>query len=71
MADRRRRRRRCIRQRIGRVSIYLHHGAWRVYYREDDKPVRRQVGPDERAAERIAAEVNTKHLPPPDLDSAA
>ena len=56
----RRQRRRCIRRRIGRVSIYLHHGAWWVYYRENDKPIRRHVGPDERAAERIAAEVNSQ-----------
>ncbi len=59
MVDRRQRRR-CTRRRIGRVSIYLHHGAWWVYYRENDKPIRRHVGPDERAAERIAAEVNSQ-----------
>lgn len=59
MVDRRQRRR-CTRRRIGRVSIYLHHGAWWVYYRENDKPVRRHVGSDERAAERIAAEVNSQ-----------
>ena len=70
MVDRRQRRR-CTRRRIGRVSIYLHHSAWWIYYRENDKPIRRHVGPDERATERIAAEVNTKHLPPPDLDAAA
>ncbi len=52
----RRQRRRCIRQRIGRVSIYLHHGVWWANYREDNKPVRRHVGPDERAAERSRGE---------------
>ncbi len=56
----RRQRRRCIRRRIGRVSLYSHHGAWWIYYRENDKPVRRHVGADERAVERVAAEVNSQ-----------
>ena len=55
-----RQRRRCTRRRIGRVSLYHHHGAWWVYYREADKPIRRRVGSDEAAAERVAAEVNSQ-----------
>ena len=52
--------RRCIRVRIGRVSMYLHHGAWWVYYREGDKQIRRRVGVDRAVAERVAAEVNVQ-----------
>ena len=52
--------RRCTRIRIGRVSVYLHHGAWWVYYRDGEQPLRRRIGPDRAAAERIAAEVNAQ-----------
>jgi len=45
---------------MGRVSIYLHHGAWWVYYRDRDRQVRRRIGPDRSSAERIAAEVNAQ-----------
>ncbi len=56
----RRTKRRCTRRRIGRVSIYLHHGAWWIYYRDGDQQVRRRVGSDRDEAERVAAEVNAQ-----------
>ena len=52
------RQRRCTRIRIGRVSVYEHHGAWWLYYRDDDKVVRRRIGHDQATAERLASEVN-------------
>ncbi|MDX1966359.1 MAG: tyrosine-type recombinase/integrase, partial [Planctomycetaceae bacterium] len=52
--------RRCTRIRIGRVSLYEHHGAWWVYYRQHDKPIRRRVSEDQASAERIAAELNSQ-----------
>jgi integrase len=42
------------------VSVYLHHGAWWIYFREGDRPVRRRVAEAREAAERIAAEVNAQ-----------
>ena len=48
--------------RVGRVSVYLHHGAWWLYFRESDRPVRRRVAETREAAERIAAEVNAQLL---------
>lgn len=56
----RRSKRRCTRRRIGRVSVYIHHGSWWVYYREGTKQVRRRIGPDAAEAERVAAEVNSQ-----------
>lgn len=52
---------RCTRFRIGRVSVYFHHGGWWLYYRQQDRPVRRRVAETREAAERIAAELNA-HL---------
>lgn len=52
--------RRCTRFRVGRVSVYLHHGSWWIYYREDDKPIRRKIGSDRAAAEQAAAHVNAQ-----------
>lgn len=56
----RRTKRRCTRRRIGRVSVYSHHGAWWIYYRDGATPVRRRIGIDAVEAERIAAEVNSQ-----------
>lgn len=44
--------------RIGKVSGYLHHGAWWLYYREDGKPVRRKVALARDDAEKLAAQIN-------------
>ena len=46
------------RTRVGKVSVYPHHGAWWVYYSEGGKPVRRKVADDRADAEQIAAQVN-------------
>ena len=46
------------RKRIGKVSIYQHHGCWWVYYREHGKTVRKRFGSDRDGAERAAAQVN-------------
>lgn len=56
----RRKARRCTRRRIGRVSAYLHHGAWWIYYRDGSRQVRRRIGDDRDAAERVAAQVNAQ-----------
>lgn len=48
------------RRRVGRVSLYLHHGAWWLYYREGGKPLRRKVAQTSQEAEVIAAEVNAQ-----------
>ncbi len=52
------RQRRCTRIRVGRVSVYEHHGAWWLYYRDDDKVVRRRIGHDQATAERLSSDVN-------------
>ena len=54
------RRRSTRRKRVGRVSYYLHHGAWWVYYRDGQRQVRRRVGSDERQAEQLAARLNAQ-----------
>ncbi len=46
------------RKRIGRVSLYLHHGSWYVYYRQGQRPVRRRVADTESVAEGVAARIN-------------
>ena len=48
------------RVRIGRVSAYEHHGAWWIYYRDGDRPVRRRVSDHRIQAEQVAAELNAQ-----------
>lgn len=48
------------RTRIGRVSVYLHHGAWWIYYRDDGSPIRRKVAATRESAEQIAAQINAQ-----------
>src|SRR5271154_1608323 len=55
-----RRHKRAARKRVGRVSYYLHHGSWYVYYRSGTRPVRTRIGQDEAQAARVAAERNTE-----------
>ncbi len=55
-----RKRRSPARLRVGKVSIYLHHGAWWRYYREHGKQVRRKVGEARDEAEQVAAQVNAQ-----------
>ena len=44
--------------RVGRVSVYPHHGAWWLYYREHGRPVRRKVAETRDEAEQVASQVN-------------
>jgi integrase len=46
--------------RVGKVSVYLHHGAWWLYYRDGGGPVRRKVAEAREAAEQVAAQVNAQ-----------
>ena len=46
--------------RVGRVSLYLHHGAWWLYYRDGGQPVRRRVAQTAKEAEQVAAQVNAQ-----------
>ena len=55
-----RRRKRAARTRVGRVSYYLHHGSWYVYYRSGTHPVRVRIGQSEAEAARVAAERNAE-----------
>jgi len=48
------------RRRVGRVSLYLHHGAWWLYYRDGGNPVRRKIGQSHDDAEQVAAQVNSQ-----------
>src|SRR5438874_1542872 len=46
--------------RVGRVSLYLHHGAWWLYYRDGGQPIRRRVAHTAKEAEQVAAQVNAQ-----------
>ncbi len=46
--------------RVGKVSVYLHHGAWWLYYRDGGQPVRRKVADARQDAEQIASQVNAQ-----------
>ena len=48
------------RTRVGRVTIYEHHGAWYTYHRQDGKALRRRVGSSEAQAECVASLLNAK-----------
>jgi integrase len=54
------RRKRAARHRVGRVSYFLHHGSWYLYYRDGARPVRLRVGHREEEAARLAAERNVE-----------
>jgi integrase len=56
----RRSRKRPGRKRVGRVSYYLHHGGWHLYYQESGESVRKRVADTEEAAARLAAQVNAQ-----------
>ncbi len=49
---------RCTRFRIGKVSVYEHHGAWWLYYRDGGKQTRRRIGSDRATAEKLASDIN-------------
>ena len=46
--------------RVGRVTVYEHHGSWWVYYRDGGKNCRRLVAGDRASAETVAAQVNSQ-----------
>jgi len=46
--------------RIGKVSVYLHHGAWWLYYRENGRPIRSKVSHRQDEAKRLAAQINAQ-----------
>ncbi len=48
------------RKRIGRVSVYQHHGGWYVYYREGERSVRKRVADSRDVAEKIAGQINAQ-----------
>lgn len=45
--------------RVGNVTVYEHHGAWWIYYRDAGKTERRKVGSTREQAEQVAARVNS------------
>ena len=55
-----RKRRSSTRFRVGRVSAYLHHAGWWVYYRDNGRQVRRKVADSRLEAEQVAAQVNAQ-----------
>jgi len=48
------------RRRIGRVTVYEHHGAWYTYHRHNGRAVRQRVGTSETQAECIASLLNAQ-----------
>jgi hypothetical protein len=46
--------------RVGRMSVYPHHGNWWNYYRDGGQQVRRKVAPTREEAEQVAAQVNAQ-----------
>ena len=48
--------------RVGKVSIYEHHGAWWVYFRDAGRAGRRKVGASRQEAEQVAAQVNSQRV---------
>ncbi len=46
--------------RVGKVSVYEHHGAWWIYYRDGTGPHRKKVASTRDEAERVAARVNSQ-----------
>jgi integrase len=51
---------RTLRFRVGKVSGYLHHGAWWLYYRDEGKSVRRKVALARDDAEKLSAQINAQ-----------
>jgi integrase len=46
--------------RVGKVTVFEHHGTWWVYYRTEGKTVRRKVGSTRLEAEQVASTVNAQ-----------
>lgn len=45
--------------RVGRISVYPHHGTWWVCYRDGGKQVRRKVATTRQEAEQVAAQLTS------------
>src|SRR5207248_2826096 len=46
--------------RVGRVSLFFHHGNWWLYYRDAGKQVRRKICGKRDEAEQVAAQINAQ-----------
>lgn len=46
--------------RVGKVTVYEHHGAWWLYYRDAGRTERRKVADNREEASQIAARVNSQ-----------
>ncbi len=46
--------------RIGKVTVYLHYGAWWLYFSEQEHRVRRKVSASREEAEQVAAQINSQ-----------
>ena len=46
--------------RVGRISVFPHHGTWWIYYRDGGRQVRRKVSSTRQEAEQVAAQVNAQ-----------
>lgn len=44
--------------RVGKVSLYLHHGSWYAYYRESGRPIRVRLTTDQAEALAAAEEID-------------
>ena len=53
-------RRKADRFRVGKVTVYLHHGTWWLYFSERDQRVRRKISASRKEAEQVAAQVNAQ-----------
>src|SRR5262245_24579233 len=56
----RRKRASADRFRVGKVTVYLHHRAWWVYYSEGRERVRRKVSESREEAKQLAAQINAQ-----------
>jgi hypothetical protein len=46
--------------RVGRVSLFFHHGTWWLYYRSQGRQIRRKAASIRSEAEQVAAQVNAQ-----------
>lgn len=44
--------------RVGKVTLFLHHGAWWIYFSEGTQRIRRKVSESQKEAEIVAAQTN-------------
>jgi integrase len=48
------------RYRVGRVSLFFHHGSWWLYYQDQGRQVRRKAASTRPEAQQLAAQVNAQ-----------